>query len=203
MQLWTICGLGNPGGEYEKTRHNAGRVVVDAIREAGEFGEWELKKASEALIAKGMFAGQAVTLVEPETYMNDSGRSVRKFVKSADDAARLVIIHDDIDLALGKWKFAWNRGDGGHNGLKSINAALKTRSYIRVRVGILPTGEDGKPRKPKGEEAVVKFVLGKFTAGERTKLEKVTKEIVVALPTLLTEGLERAMHVAHTKKDPA
>lgn len=197
-----IIGLGNPGGEYEKTRHNAGRVVLEAVRAAHGCSGWEHKKTRDALVSRGMIAGAPVTLVLPETYMNDSGRSVRKFVRNPEEAEQLVVIHDDIDLPLGKWKFSRDRGDGGHNGLRSINAALKTRSYIRIRVGILPLGEDGSHRKPRGEDKVIKFVLGKFTPGERAKLENVAKEILIALPTLFSNGLEKAMNVAHAKKNP-
>lgn len=191
---WIFVGLGNPGGEYAKTRHNAGRIVLEEFRSAQNFPDWEKKKTYDALVSKGDVLGQEVLLVEPETYMNESGRSLVSLIKSAKQAAQTVILHDDIDLPLGTWKLSFDRGSGGQKGVESIMAAIKTKAFIRVRIGILPTTPTGKPKKPKGEEAVVKFVLGKWKPEEAELLEKVSKEIIKALETLLTEGLERAMN---------
>ena len=193
-----IAGLGNPGGEYEKTRHNAGRIVLEAIHAAHGFAKWTPKKLSEALVAKGEIGGTPVTLVEPETFMNESGRSLKKFVKNISDAAELVVIHDDIDLPLGTWKFSFDRGEGGHNGLRSISEVIKTRAYLRIRIGILPLDEEGKPKKPKGEDAVLKFVLGKFSATERKALDKMGQEVSEAIGVLLKDGLAVAMNKYHT-----
>jgi PTH1 family peptidyl-tRNA hydrolase len=191
---WILVGLGNPGGEYTKTRHNAGRAVLEVFRLAHDLPEWAYKKTYDALIAKGEVLGQEVLLVEPETYMNESGRSLVSLVKSAKQATQTVIFHDDIDLPLGTWKLSFDRGSGGQKGVESIMASIKTKAFIRVRIGILPTTPTGKPKKPKGEEAVVKFVLGKWKPEEAEVLEKASKEIVAALDTLLTEGLERTMN---------
>jgi PTH1 family peptidyl-tRNA hydrolase len=191
---WVIVGLGNPGGEYAKTRHNAGRVALEVFRVVHDLPEWTCKKTYDALISKGEVLGQEVLLIEPETYMNESGRSLLSLVKSAKQATQTVIFHDDIDLPLGTWKLSFDRGSGGQKGVESIMAAIKTKAFIRVRIGVLPTTPTGKPRKPKGEEAVVKFVLGKWKPEETELLEKVSKEISAALETLLTEGLERAMN---------
>jgi len=191
---WVIVGLGNPGGEYKNTRHNAGRLVLQEFYSAHDFTEWEYKKTYDALVAKGEVAGVEVLLLEPETYMNDSGKSLVSLVKSKKQSAQMVVIHDDIDLPLGTWKFSFNRGSGGQKGVESIATTLKTKEFIRVRVGILATTPTGKPKKPKGEEAVVKFVLGKFKPDEMDTLKKVGKEVSQALETLLTNGLERAMN---------
>ncbi len=191
---WIIVGLGNPGGEYKNTRHNAGRLVLEEFRVAQNLPEREYKKTYQALVTKGEVGGKEVLLLEPETYMNDSGKSLVSLVKSKKQATQMIVIHDDIDLSLGTWKFSFNRGSGGQKGVESIAATLKTKEFIRVRVGILATTPTGKPKKPKGGEAVVKFVLGKFKEDEMVILKKVGKEITQALETLLTEGLDKAMN---------
>jgi len=191
---YVIVGLGNPGGEYAHTRHNAGRLIAEQLSMTFDFPSLEYKKSADAFVSKGMIAGKEVVLVLPETYMNDSGRSVIKFVKSQKAAEQLVVIHDDLDLPLGTWKISFDRGEGGHNGLRSITAVLKTKAFIRVRIGILPKGANDKPKKPKGEEAVLKFVLGKWSPAERETVDKVSTEVIKAIPVLLEEGLERAMN---------
>jgi len=106
---WIIVGLGNPGGEYAKTRHNAGRIVLDLFRESHDLPLWEMKKSYKALVSKGEVVGRDVLLLEPETYMNESGKSLTTLVKSKKQAAQLIVIHDDIDLPLGAWKLSFNR----------------------------------------------------------------------------------------------
>lgn len=195
-----IVGLGNPGGEYERTRHNVGWMILDAIHNTYSFSPWELKKHAESVVATGLIDGMRSLLVKPETYMNESGRAVKKFVKSMKAAESLIVIHDDIDLPLGRWKIVAGRGEAGHNGLRSISGALKTRQYIRVRIGVLPVGKDGKPKKPKGAENVLSFVLGKFSPTERKIVARVSEEVVLILPVLLHKGGEEAMMVFHSGK---
>jgi PTH1 family peptidyl-tRNA hydrolase len=196
---WILVGLGNPGSEYENTRHNAGRIVLDALRNAYDLPDWEKKKTYTALISKGEILGKEVLLLEPETYMNSSGKSLVSLVKSPGRAGKkqaeqLVVLHDDIDLPIGTWRFSFNRGSGGQNGVESIMATLKTKAFIRVRIGVLQTTPGGKPRKPKSGEAVLKFILGKFKEEEMTELKKVSKEVAKGIEALLTDGLERAMN---------
>lgn len=191
---WIIVGLGNPGGEYAKTRHNAGRIVLEEFRNAESLPDWEKKKTYEALASKGEVLGQEVLLLEPETFMNASGKSLMTLVKSKKQAAQLVVIHDDIDLPLGVWKLSFDRGSGGQKGVESIMAILKTKAFIRIRIGVLPLTPTGKPRKPKGGAAVEKFILGKFKEDEIEALIKVGSDTVKGIQTLLTEGLERAMN---------
>ena len=188
-----IVGLGNPGGEYASTRHNAGRIVLEEFRVAHDFPDWETKKPYNSLVSGGKVAKAEVLLLEPETMMNNSGKSLLTLVKSKKQAEQLVIVYDDLDLPFGKWKFSFNRGSGGHKGIESIARALKTKAFVRVRVGIAPTSLFGKTKKPKGDDAVVKFILGKFTDGEIKELKKVSKEISQGLETLVTEGLNAAM----------
>lgn len=188
-----IVGLGNPGGEYAGTRHNAGRMILEAFRIQNQLPEWQYKRTPDALVSKGLIEDIELTLIEPETYMNLSGASVKHFIKSPDDALRLVVVHDDIDLTLGSWKISWDRGDGGHNGLKSINETLRTKKFLRLRIGVLPV-VNGVKEKPRGEDAVAKFVLGKFQSDEKSILEKSTVDMVVALKELLTVTTEEAMN---------
>lgn len=196
---WIIVGLGNPGAEYAKTRHNAGRIVLNLFRFAHGLPDWEMKKSYKALISKGEISGMDVLLIEPETYMNESGKSLVTLVKSKKQAMQLVVIHDDIDLALGTWKISFNRSSGGHNGVTSIAETLKTKEFIRIRVGVADVGDDGSTKKPKGEDAVVKFVLGKFREEERETLEHVSQKIIPALEMLLSLGLERTMNTYNEK----
>lgn len=191
---WIIVGLGNPGGEYAKTRHNVGRMVLELFRESHDLPLWEMKKSYKALVSKGEVGGKEVLLLEPETYMNESGKSLTTLVKSKKQAAQLIVIHDDIDLPLGVWKLSFNRGSGGHNGIESIALVLKTKEFIRIRIGVAPRNEDGTARKPKGEEAVVKFVLGKFREEESDVLTRVSKEVIPSIKMLLSSGLEKTMN---------
>lgn len=205
---WIIVGLGNPGGEYIATRHNTGRIALEEFRATHDFPDWEEKKIWKAIASVGKVGKADVLLLEPETMMNNSGKSLLTLVKSKKQAERLVVIHDDLDLPLGKWKFSFNRGSGGHKGIESIARAIKTKAFVRVRVGISLVSKgnlwsalgglrvalgNAKMKKPHGEDAVVKFILGKFTNSELVELKKVSKEIAQGLETLLTHGLEKAM----------
>lgn len=190
---WIIVGLGNPGGEYIATRHNAGRIMLEAFRDAHDLPDWEMKKPYNALATSGKVKKADVLLLEPETMMNNSGKSLLTLVKSKKQAKQLVVIYDDLDLPLGKWKFSFNRGSGGHKGIESIARAIKTKAFVRIRVGVSPNSLFGKMKKPKGEDAVVKFILGKFTDGEMKELKKISKEITQGVEMLMSHGLEKAM----------
>lgn len=168
---WVLVGLGNPGKEYIGTRHNAGRDVLDAL--------------ANKLPAK------AKVLV-PDTYMNDSGRPVKKAVSSKKAAEKLVVLHDDLDLPQGSIKISYGSGPGGHKGVESIQTALKTRDFTRIRIGISPATPSGKVKKPESEK-IVNFVLGKFKPAEQEKLKKARKLAGEALELILTEGVQRAM----------
>lgn len=157
--MYTIVGLGNPGEEYEKTRHNAGRLAVCALEERGVKGKY----------------------LHPDTFMNKTGSFVAKYVKSKKAAGKLIVIYDDLDLPLGTMKISYNRGSGGHKGLESVIRALKTKEFIRVRIGI------GK------KEPVERYILSNFSSKELTELKKVFKKVGDAVETLTKEGLERAM----------
>lgn len=148
--MYTIVGLGNPGEEYEKTRHNTGRIVVAALTKA------------KKLPTKSR-------IVLPDTFMNRSGRAVASHIQSTTAAKSLIVVHDDLDLPLGVVRVSFGSSAGGHNGVVSVQAALKTKDFIRVRVGIARLAR-GKAKKPEGGKAVLDFLLGKFTKGEYAKI---------------------------------
>jgi peptidyl-tRNA hydrolase, PTH1 family len=164
---WTIVGLGNPGKEYASTRHNIGKDFVAALAD-------KLPKGAR--------------VVELDVYMNNSGSAIKKAIMSAKG---LIVVHDELDLPLGKVKISFGSSAGGHNGIKSIEQALKTRDYVRIRVGISPSTPSGKLKRPDAEK-LADFVLGKFKAAEQEKVKKVRKIVKEALELILTEGIERA-----------
>src|ERR1035437_7571086 len=158
--MFIIAGLGNPDQEYIGTRHNTGRMMLEVFRVRHNLPAWEADGKSKSLISKGELAGEKVVLVEPETYMNKSGSALTYLVKSKKAAEKLIVIYDDLDLPVGSIKVSFNKSSGGHRGLQSIILALKTEAFLRIRVGISPVTAGGKLKKPKGEDAVGKHILG-------------------------------------------
>jgi len=196
---YIIVGLGNPGEEYTFTRHNTGRLVLEvfykkALKE-NDLSEWKLDKKTVALKSSGKIGKESVTLLKPETMMNNSGKSLKDLINSPKKAEKLVVIYDDLDLPLGSYKISFNRGTGGHRGMESIVKNIKTKAFVRVRVGISPTTPSGKLKKPKGEDGVINFILGKFKTNEQEELKKISQKISKALFCLLEEGREKAMNI--------
>ena len=180
-----VVGLGNPGNEYENTRHNAGRMMVFWIQD-------KIKDRQNPSSRAKLTTGQ-VKFITPDTFMNNSGKAIVPFIKSKKDLKNLIVIYDDVDLPIGKMKISYDRSSGGHNGLESIIKKLKSREFVRIRVGIAPTTPSGKIKKPKGEEAMLKFLLGKFKEPELKELKKLSKKIGEALEVIFTEGKDKAM----------
>ncbi|MBI2005114.1 aminoacyl-tRNA hydrolase [Patescibacteria group bacterium] len=174
---WMLAGLGNPGQEYTGSRHNVGRDFLHAL--------------ANDLPGKPK-------ILDLDVYMNHSGGPIKKAVPSPKAAERLVVVHDDLDLPLGSVKLSFGSGSGGHRGVESIIKALKTRDFVRVRVGICPTTPGGKLKKPDAKK-VVDFVLGQFKPAERDKLKKVKKTVKEALALLLADGLAPAMTATNTR----
>lgn len=170
-----VVGLGNPGDEYENTRHNTGRILVGIVE----------KK----------FEGKKIKFITPDTFMNNSGKAVAPLVKSKKDLKDLVVIYDDLDLPLGKIKISFNRSAGGHRGLGSIIKALKSEEFVRIRVGVSPATPSGKLKKPIGEEKVLKFLLGEFRKPELEIIKKTGKTVVEILETIFSEGKDKAMSI--------
>lgn len=196
---YIIMGLGNPGEEYEGTRHNTGRIVLEAFRKKSGFSDWEADKKIKALVSEGVCRSQISTkkekvmLVLPETFMNNSGKSAALIIKTKKAAERLVVVHDDLDMPLGNIKIVFNRGSGGHRGVESIKKAIKTEGYIRIKIGISSATQSGKIKKPKGKKAVGDFILGKFKTKEIEVLKKVSKRVSDAIAIIVGEGREKAM----------
>lgn len=182
-----IAGLGNPGREYEATRHNLGFRVLDALARRGHIELTSTKFSAES--GQGVLGGHKVLLLKPQTYMNLSGQSVgpaAHFYKVAPED--LVVIHDDLDLALGRLQLRQGGGTGGHNGIKSIVQCLGTSDFVRLRIGI------GKPPGPDPKQRVVGHVLSKFDAGERSLIDDAVETAARAVETCLAQGLAQAMN---------
>ncbi len=185
-----IIGLGNPGKEYECTRHNAGRIVLEALRKAYDGDDWEKEKMHDALVSEVKIGKEKVLLLAPETYMNKSGNSLKKLVKSIKAAKDIVVIYDDMDLPTGKMKISFNKSSGGHKGLESIIRQVKTQEFPRFRIGIgLNQKADGMTKKPKSVE---NHVLGDFKDDEMKVLKKLGKKAGEAIEVLVAEGWEKA-----------
>jgi len=178
--IYYLFGLGNPGEEYRQTRHNAGVLAVEAFTKTSQLAS-------------------RVKILEPQTFMNLSGRRVSGVIRSKSAAEKLVVLHDDLDLPLGRVKMTFNRGAGGHKGVESVTRAVKTKSFFQIKIGISPATPKGKIKKPQGEEKVQKFILGEFKPAERQALKKVFKKIVAGLELLLTDGREAAMNFLNTQ----
>ncbi|HAT68116.1 MAG: aminoacyl-tRNA hydrolase [Candidatus Yonathbacteria bacterium RIFOXYC2_FULL_47_9] len=189
---YVIVGLGNPGEEYANTRHNVGRMVLEQFRKKNDFPSWEADKSVKALVSKGAFGKDKIILLEPDNFMNVSGKSVAPFIKNAKEAERTIVVYDDVDLPLGTMKISFNRSSGGHKGVESIIKALKTREFARLRMGICPMTPGGKPKKPKGEDAILEFIVGPFKKAEQEVMSKAVKQGADALALILTEGREKA-----------
>ena len=178
-----IIGLGNPGEKFEKTRHNAGFMAVDLFAKNNEFGDFELEKKFEALVSK---EGK-VLLAKPETFMNNSGKAVKKIAASYKLKAKdFIIVHDDIDLPVGKIKISVNRGSAGHKGVESVITAIGNKDLVRVRIGIQPA--KGKPKEAE------KIVIKDFTPDEEKIMKKTIKTVVEALECFVESGLEKTMN---------
>lgn len=179
-----IVGLGNPGREYEKTRHNVGFEVVDLFAGLNHLPAW--RKSGRATVAEGRVDSRRVYLLKPLTYMNLSGEAVSAFLRNKPiGIADLIVVTDDINLPLGKLRLRATGSDGGHNGLKSIISHVHTRDFCRLRVGV------GAPSDP---DRQIDYVLGRFSRAEAKIVEETAERAVAALETWLREGIEPAMN---------
>ncbi|MEO8637726.1 MAG: aminoacyl-tRNA hydrolase [Candidatus Taylorbacteria bacterium] len=192
---YIIVGLGNPGEEYENTRHNVGRMALMSFQKEQDFPEWKLNSKINALISeKNLPNIGKVTLILPEAFMNNSGKSLTTVITSKKKAKELVVVHDDLDLPQGKVKISFNKSAGGHRGVQNIVNKIKTEEFVRVRIGISPETKKGI-KKPQGEKAVLDFILGKLKPEEEKQFKKEFKTISKALLILLGEGWSKAASV--------
>ena len=181
---WLVVGLGNPGGEYENTRHNAGFAVADELARRGGFAIQRVK--FKALTAAAQVGGQGVLVMKPTTYMNLSGEAVgeaARFYKLTPD--RVLVISDDVDLPLGKLRLRAGGSAGGHNGLKSIIQHLGTDRFPRLKVGV-----GGKPHP---DYDLADWVLGKLTGEDKKVMDETVKRAADAVECFLKDGPQKAM----------
>ena len=190
---YTIVGLGNPGEEYKNTRHNAGRIAVSIFAAKNNSSEFSFDKRLNLHKTKVNNGKIKAAVILPDTYMNKSGNAVKNFIKSPKMAEKLVVVHDDLDIAFGKFKISFGKNSGGNKGVESIIRAIKTKNFIRIRIGIAPVSESGKIKKPKGEKRVEKFILGKFTPIEMRKLRLLSSKISDEIESIILNGYQKAV----------
>lgn len=184
-----IIGLGNPGKEYAETRHNVGWLLVDHLADAGRFEGW--RKDGEAMTASGLVGGVKVRLVKPLTFMNLSGAVLKPWLRRPFWAATkdLMIVSDEVQLEVGTFRFRSRGSAGGHNGLKSIEHALGSQEYARLRIGVGPAKDD---QRRIGDLA--DYVLGDFGKTERDVVRALLPEFDEALRAWVAEGIELVMN---------
>lgn len=182
MNYWVV-GLGNPGTEYEKTRHNAGWLAID-------FAYPDLAWGRNSYANAGVAKDGTLAFIKPATFMNESGQSVAYFMhKEGLEPERMIVVYDDIDLPLGKIKISFDRGSGGHNGIKSIEEHVGGRNFIRIRIGVSKLLEDGQMVKPN--------VLGTFETEELKMLQVVASRVREAIEHIMTDGKDKAMSIVN------
>lgn len=203
--MFYIVGLGNPGEGYEHTRHNTGREAVMRLAKDLD-ADFVFDKKSNSQISKSKIGKTPAILILPDTFMNKSGAAVSYFVKprTGKDKSQqnLIVVHDDLDLPLGKIKISYNKGVGGHRGLDSVAKVVKTLEFVRLRVGVSPSTPKGTVKKPgaslspkAAEQAVIDFILGKWKPKEQDAIKKVFKKASEAIQTIAAEGREKAMNL--------
>ena len=183
-----VVGLGNPGDNYARTRHNIGFMVADLL--ATRLGsKFKVHKRSGAEVVSGRLAGHSVLVARPRCFMNESGRQVGPLAKFYSvPPADMIVIHDDLDLEFGRVRLKIGGGEGGHNGLRSVVSALGTKDFQRVRIGI---------GRPPGRKDPAAFVLENFAANERPEIPAICEQAADATELLIELGLEPAQNRVH------
>jgi peptidyl-tRNA hydrolase, PTH1 family len=178
-----IIGLGNPGGEYAHTRHNVGWMCLDVLESRGRFGRQ--RREGPAKVREGTLDGYDVVTARPQTFMNVSGRAavhlVRKYGVPVED---LIVVHDEVDLPLGRIRLKRGGGAAGNKGVLSIADALRSQEFMRVRIGV---------SRPVERDQMVEYVLNGFAPEERERLTAVLKRAADAVTTIIRDALDRAM----------
>ena len=189
--MYLIVGLGNPTKQYEKTRHNIGFDVIDAL--ADKYNISVTEKKHKALCGSGAIEGQKVMLAKPQTFMNLSGESVVELLNyyKMDPESEMIVIYDDISLAPGNIRIRKKGSAGGHNGIKNIIALTGTRNFLRIKVGV---GE-----KPKGWD-LADYVLGRFSTEDRKYVEEAIKDAISACTLMVWDDVDKAMNDFNSKK---
>lgn len=193
MSVRVVVGLGNPGRQYDRTRHNIGFSLVDSL--AARVGaSWKDQARFCAHTTSVVIAGQSILLAKPQTFMNGSGRTVGALCRYHHWApSEVCVVYDEYQLPVGQWKLSIGRGAGGHNGISDIIAKVAPE-FVRFRIGI---GPSEKPR-----ERLTDFVLGRFAAEEQEALEAVWPKLLEGIDLLVREGPLRAMNTLNRKPKP-
>ncbi len=186
-----IVGLGNPGDEYTNTRHNVGWLVLDRIIERRSFSGKIQSAKHASFIAHGAIGGKEVDVLFPITFMNNTGSAVLKYIKEKGKPELLIAVHDEIDIPFGEVKVSYDRGAGGHNGVKSLIDAYGSQ-FVRIRVGVGKKNILGILKRPQGD-ALSKYVLSEFKSGEVKEIPTIVEKVSHALELLCIQGLEAAM----------
>lgn len=183
-----VLGLGNPGPEYERTRHNVGWWVLDHLADVWRLQGW--KKDGESRVLSGIVGGQRVRLVKPLTYMNLSGAVLRPYLRREgwDKSRDLLVVVDEVALPVGTYRIRARGSAGGHNGLKSIEGALRSQEYARLRLGVGPQD----PSRRRGD--LSDYVLGEFGKAESKLVQEILPTTLEVVETWLKEGPEAAMN---------
>lgn len=186
-----IAGLGNPGREYAQTKHNVGFLMVDAL--AAHLGVTEWREKYDAFIARARIGSEAILLVKPQTYMNESGRAIAPLMNFYKlEAEDLIVAHDDMDIPVGTIRIRKKGSSGGHNGIKSILAHLGDEHFARVRIGI---------GRPLPGWTVVNHVLAPFPPEDAAKVSEAIHYLVPAIECIVTEDVDKAMNRYNPKKE--
>jgi peptidyl-tRNA hydrolase, PTH1 family len=190
-----IVGLGNPGKQYADTRHNVGWWVVDHLAGVWRFDGW--RKDQNAVVCDGRVAGQRVRLVKPQTYMNLSGGILRPYLRRETWSAAkdLLVIVDEVALPVGRFRLRAKGSAGGHNGLKSIEAAIGNQEYARLRIGVGPAEDRQRTTN------LSDYVLGRMGKGEKKEVEALFPDLVGQTDTWIRDGVEVAMSRFNRKMD--
>lgn len=181
-----IIGLGNPGPQYKKTRHNCGFMVLKALSEKWKASEFNLNKKFNSLLAEKKVKSEKILLCLPQTFMNLSGQAVAKIVRFYKIPSKDIwVIHDDVDLTFGKIRISYKSSSAGHRGVESIIQFLGHQDFVRFRLGIKPEQKTIVPAE--------EYVLQKFSSEELKTLDKIIKKVVSAIEFALKNGLDKAM----------
>ncbi|MET8870855.1 aminoacyl-tRNA hydrolase [Nocardia sp. NPDC004604] len=183
-----VVGLGNPGPEYERTRHNIGFLVADVLAQRVG-GRFAVHKKSGADLLQARLDGRQVLIAKPRSFMNLSGRPVAALAKFFSvPPTEVIVVHDELDLPFGQVRLKRGGGEGGHNGLRSVSSALTTKDYLRTRIGI---------GRPPGRQDPADYVLKPFSSMERKEVPVIVEQAADAVELLLRVGLEPAQNQLH------
>jgi PTH1 family peptidyl-tRNA hydrolase len=185
--MWLVAGLGNPGDEYERTRHNIGFMVIDAV--AARYAITIKQKSTNFTFGRGLIEERKTVLMKPLTFMNRSGTAVREALFKFDDIENLLVVHDDLDLDTGVIRIRKSGSSGGHNGVQSIIECLNSKDFLRVKIGI------GRSARISPE----RYVLRAFNRQEKPVIDEAVENAVDAIGVIISEGIAPAQSRFHKR----